>query len=486
MAGRASRCISGLAACLLAMPGLVMPCLVSPASAQTVDEPEIPDSEDEEERRRRDKAADDARDAFRDEGVTYRDILRDPDNIELNLRYARGQIARGELKGASATLERILLIQPDLPQVRLYYAIVLFRLDNSEEAERELLAIKELDLPPDIEREVDDYLSEIALRRERLRFTLGLSFGGFFDDNKTAGSKTDQQLVVGTLVDLAEDDIVHDDFGLLGVMSLDMAYDLGLQDKHQVIGSFSHYISEQATLETFNTQSLSVEGGLELNYPRFSFTPTAFTQSTFLSRERYFRGWGVGGKLNVPIDGALGLRFEGRYTNEKFNGIEESATAVLRSGHRHDYEAGVDYILNPANRLSLEYHQRFKRARREFYEYDANTIAASHTWLIGGGHYLLTSGSYEMRLYAGPDTAVSAERRKDRITQVRMTYGLPFSTVLGDLLFADAPSDPVFSTLVGGWTLNLSAEAYTQRSNLATYDYRNLRGQAIFSKRFQF
>lgn len=486
MAGRASRYLSALAACLIAMPLLAVPGLVPPATAQVVDDPNLPDSEDEEERRRREKAAEDARNTFEDDGVTYQDILKDPDNIELNLRYARGQIARGELKGASATLERILLIQPDLPQVRLYYAIVLFRLDNSEEAERELLAIRELDLPPEIEREVDNYLSEIAIRRERLRFTLGLSFGGFFDDNKTAGSKTDQQLVVGTLVDLAETDRVHDDIGLLGIVSLDMAYDLGLQDKHQVIGSFSHYISEQATLETFNTQSLSVEGGLELNYPRFSFTPTAFTQSTFLSRERYFRGWGVGGKLKVPIDGALGLRFEGRYTNEKFNGIKESATAVLRSGHRHDYEAGVDYILNPSNRLSLEYHQRFKRARREFYEYDANTVAASHTWLIGGGHYLLTTGSYEMRLYAGPDEAVSAERRKDRITQVRVTYGMPFSSVVGDLLFADVPPDPVFRTVLGGWTLNLSAEVYTQRSNLATYDYRNLRGQAIFSKRFQF
>jgi tetratricopeptide (TPR) repeat protein len=486
MAGRASRYLTTVAACLLAMPPCVAPFLPQTATAQTINNPEIPGKEDEEERRRRERAAEDAREVISDEGVTYQDILKDPDNLELNLRYARGQIARGELKGASATLERILLINPDIAQVRLYYAIVLFRLDNPEEAERELLALKELELPPEIEREVDNYLSEIALRRERLRFTLALSFGGFFDDNKTAGSKTDQQLVVGTLVDLGVDDVVHDDFGLLGVASLGMSYDLGLQDKHQVIGSASHYISEQATLETFNTQSLSVEGGLELNYPYFTFTPTAFTQSTFLSRERYFRGWGVGGKLRVPIDGALSVRLEGRYTNEKFNGIEESASAVLRSGHRHDYQAGIDYILNPSNRLSLEYHQRFKRARREFYEYDGNKISASHTWLIGGGHYILSTASYDMRLYAGPDGAVSAERRKDRITQVRLTYGMPFSTVVGNLLFSDMPPDPVFDTILGGWTLNLSGEVYTQRSNITTYDYRNLRGQAIFSKRFQF
>jgi Flp pilus assembly protein TadD len=70
--------------------------------------------------------------------VTYEDVLANPDNIDLNFAYAQVQIARGDLKNAAATLERILLIEQDLPRVRLLYAIVLFRLDNLDEAEREL------------------------------------------------------------------------------------------------------------------------------------------------------------------------------------------------------------------------------------------------------------------------------------------------------------------------------------------------------------
>ncbi|MEQ9199787.1 MAG: tetratricopeptide repeat protein, partial [Rhodospirillales bacterium] len=159
---------------------------VTPSFAQTVDNRTIPGQDDEEERRRREKAAEDARNLPVDDDVTFQDILKDPDNLELNLRYAKAQIARGELKGASATLERILLIDPDQPQIRLYYAIVLYRLDNTDEAERELRALQELQLPPDVAAEVDGFLSEIALRRQRLRFVVGLTFGGYFDDNKTA------------------------------------------------------------------------------------------------------------------------------------------------------------------------------------------------------------------------------------------------------------------------------------------------------------
>jgi Flp pilus assembly protein TadD len=69
--------------------------------------------------------------------VTYADVLRDPDNIELNLRFARTRVNEGNVRGAAATLERILLIDPDLAQVRLFYGVVLYRLENLDEAEKE-------------------------------------------------------------------------------------------------------------------------------------------------------------------------------------------------------------------------------------------------------------------------------------------------------------------------------------------------------------
>src|SRR5258708_394205 len=71
--------------------------------------------------------------------VSYADILRDPDNVDLNYRYALGLIGKGNLRGASATLERITLIDPSLAKVHLLYGVVLFRLDNLNDAENELV-----------------------------------------------------------------------------------------------------------------------------------------------------------------------------------------------------------------------------------------------------------------------------------------------------------------------------------------------------------
>ena len=80
------------------------------------------------------------------ESVTLADVFADPDNLDLNFRYAKAQIARGELLGAASTLERVLLVDPNLTRASLLYGVVLFRLDNLEEAERTLKAVRELRL----------------------------------------------------------------------------------------------------------------------------------------------------------------------------------------------------------------------------------------------------------------------------------------------------------------------------------------------------
>ena len=80
------------------------------------------------------------------DAVTYEQVLADPDNVELNFRYARAQVARGDLRGASATLERILMTDPSLAQARLFHAIVLLRLDSLQDASRELTLIRGLEI----------------------------------------------------------------------------------------------------------------------------------------------------------------------------------------------------------------------------------------------------------------------------------------------------------------------------------------------------
>ena len=83
---------------------------------------------------------------------TDADILAHPDDIVLNFRWAKAQLARGEVRGASATLERILVLDPDLAPVRLYYAIVLYRLDSLDEARSQFDRLLQMNISPEVER----------------------------------------------------------------------------------------------------------------------------------------------------------------------------------------------------------------------------------------------------------------------------------------------------------------------------------------------
>jgi hypothetical protein len=53
----------------------------------------------------------------------------------------------------------------------------LYRLENLDEAEKELRTVAALDIPADVRAEVDRYLDRIALVRRLTRFTASLSLG---------------------------------------------------------------------------------------------------------------------------------------------------------------------------------------------------------------------------------------------------------------------------------------------------------------------
>jgi len=87
--------------------------------------------------------------------------------VNLNFQFAKQQVAQNDLLGAASTLERILLVNPDLYQVRLFYAVVLYRLDNVTEAERELDGLAAIKLPASVQAEVQDFKKKLQKQKRR-------------------------------------------------------------------------------------------------------------------------------------------------------------------------------------------------------------------------------------------------------------------------------------------------------------------------------
>ena len=55
-----------------------------------------------------------------EKNITYMQILQDPNNLDLNLKYAQQQGKVGNFKQTISTLERLNMLYPDNVEIKLY------------------------------------------------------------------------------------------------------------------------------------------------------------------------------------------------------------------------------------------------------------------------------------------------------------------------------------------------------------------------------
>lgn len=409
--------------------------------------------------------------------VTYAQVLADPDDVDLNYRYAGTQIARGDLKGAAATLERLLLLDPTLARVRLLYAVVLFRLDNLNEAERTFQAVAGMKIPPSLRAEVDDYLRQIRLRRKRTRMSASVTVGMQYDTNRNAAPSSKRRLLADAPVPLTGTSRKRPDTSFVTVESFQLTHDLGLQGGHQVWGSADHYLAEQTYVDDLDLQSFGLEAGANLYVERGTVVPSIFTDHILLSRETFLRTYGFNLAAERPVTPRLDALGNLRWAREDYLPILENLAAPDREGDVTAVSAGARYALSPVMRLSCVGTYTNKHATAHYYDYDGYALQAGHTWLLGWGQFLTSSFSFGVNGYDDPDTGISARRRRDEQYRVRMTYGIPVDLMTRQTL----PK-----SLVRDLILTFTLEQFHSDSNVTNYTYSNTKAAAMLTKSFEF
>ncbi len=370
--------------------------------------------------------------------VTYEQVLAQPDDLELNYRYALGQIKRGELKGASATLERILMINPNLPKVRLLYGVVLLRLDNLGEADRELANLVASNPPSGIKAEAEQYLGEVHKRQKHTHLSGRLSAGMEYDDNRTATPSTDKRLFGGTEIQLTGTNQRRDDTAQVYLANFEVHHDLGTQAGHEAFATANYYRAEQTLVKILNLQAYSLAGGGVYKSRWADITPTAVFDHVLLAQTTFLRDHGVDIRLDKKVSKELSLWADMRHVFQEYQPTAVVPSAGDRTGLQMDWTAGGDYIVNPKLRVGLNYDHSIKRAAQHFYSYMRDGVGANAVLLLGKGTFGLLSGNVYYDQYQDPDVALSPVYRRDTITRVDATYGAPLTLLhpkLKDLLF---------------------------------------------------
>ena len=406
--------------------------------------------------------------------VTFAQVLADPDNIELNVRFALTQIRQGNVRGAGATLERILLIAPQIAEVRVLYAVVLFRLDNLDEAEREMRKVLELPLSPDLRGQISDYLAQIDKRRQRTRFVLSANMSYQFDWNRNSAPSSSERLLFGVPTPLTGTSTRQDDMSTNGLLRLSFEHDLGAQARHLMIGSVSYYGGEQVQQDNLDLQAFFADWGYRLDFTPLVVTPQLLYKNIRLAREKYLTVEGASTRAQYEFSTSLSGIVTGKVEQQSFRNVGGGTGATDLDGRNYQLTVGGSYILTPRHRLQLTLEHTRNSASRRWESFDRDGVSLSHTWLLGSGAFLLSSVTSNLDRYDGADPFISTLTRRENTVRARATFGIP----LGSL--GDVPE---------GWSdvsLTATAEAFRQVSTITNYTYNNYRLSLGLGKVWEF
>jgi hypothetical protein len=410
-------------------------------------------------------------------GVTYEDILKDPDNIELNARYAQDQIAKGELLSAAATLERILLVNPNLADVRLLYAVVLYRLDSLNEAQKELEALREVTLPPAIREQVTAYEKKIKQRKQRTHLSLRQSVGWGYDTNRNAAPSSKFQLANDVAQSLTGSSTLHPDTHFLNVSSLDVTHDLGFQAGHSVFANFTYFLQEQTTVHSLDLGSFQYELGGTYKSKYFDFTPSFVASHVFLSSENFLRTQGGNFLFEREVTKKLKAFYNFRLERQDYLNISENTDSYDNKGPEFSHFWGGSYMIIPTMKWTSAIGYADKMAKQHYNAYDRLSLNNTHTWVLPKGQFLINAFNVNFDTYDAAEISVSGKVRHDKAFRYRVTYGTPLTTIFFGKLLPKPMKDIVFTG---------SYEFYRSLSNITNYSYTNNKFELLLSKRMEF
>lgn len=197
--------------------------------------------------------------------AAFQEMLQKPADLDVLFKFATVASQTGDLEGAISALERMLLINPDLPRVRLELGVLYFRLGSFEVARTYFeTALQSQALPPDVRARAEQFMAEVEKQQSPSRFSGELFLGWRYQSNANLGPPTSSVRLFGQVANLNQAAVGTGDWGTVGSAQIRHSYDLGRQDRSTIESQLTAYANRQFTLQAANVTLLDFTSG-----PRF-------------------------------------------------------------------------------------------------------------------------------------------------------------------------------------------------------------------------
>jgi hypothetical protein len=373
--------------------------------------------------------------------AAFQEMLRQPANLDVLFKFASLASQTGDLEGAISALERMLLINPNLPRVRLELGVLYFRL-NSYEVAREYLqgALKSPNVPPEVRTRAEQFIAQIDNRLQASHFHGELFLGMRYQSNANLGPATSSVQLFGQVANLNQAGVGTADWGVVSTMQLRHTYDFGTQDKATLETFFTGYFNRQFQVSAANVSLADLTIG-----PRFQILNSAFQDVTikplfvggaiWVADTLYYGSWGGGVEVNAMLSDRL----------------RNITTAVWRRHNNQDTSylptnslfRGTEYSVNTVFPFDLtQVVSLFASGSAQRFLSDLAPWQSYQLWGLGGGMSfrfidpalktglpwtISLSASNQWWRYDAPDPTVNPNTYRDQSDFImNLTLAIPF------------------------------------------------------------
>lgn len=421
----------------------------------------------------------------------FQDVLQAPNDIELNLAFARKAIELEDFEAGVATLERLLIGRADLPLIRLELGMLYLRLEAPELAEAYFLQVLETaDLADEPRQRAEILLKETRKANAKGSFAFSTSLGIKHSSNaKTAARREDKiaendlrEATIESWTDRTADeeyllnrflDDNEPDADAAGNASISISYSRELDGltERRFNASLNHYVSHQAAedLEALNIGVTSLRAGWILPISRGDKAPISidpyFSASLLDTHEH--NGFSTSAAIGISINGYYSPRRPISISFELGNKTHKLTDDEYKDGGRHNIGFTVGHIHSRGGYSSLGLKFDMTDTDDDFESLVGGNFSLSHSRPIGrftlGGNIGWRESKRDGFQPAQQGFPQIEERRHDK----DLSLGLSLSRT------------------IFGIGVNLGVSYAERDSNIPGNNYNDTSGSLTFSRSFQ-
>ena len=346
--------------------------------------------------------------------ITYKEILDNPTDLELNLNYAKQQESSGNLKLTISTLERLSMLYPSSTDIKLYLLSILIKMDSKVKVD---LLVRTMMNDPNTSIETRKLIAELLTQSDQEKKEpskwfayLDLKYSQTEESNISGITKTKKLLQEGTKVDFTKVDSKF-------VVEYDKAYTRGssLTVGKNIDDSSSMFFNLGLDINTINKKKKGDSDILSSSLSYFKIlgdhyiSPYVYWSKPNYRRQEDYETMGIGINNTFIINEKNNINYSIGYadtsyqTNATFDTAYENNSGLYSSFIRYNYnftkkiQLGTKFILNR------------NEAIKEFDSYDSTGINLSYSHILPFGTLKLKS-TYLKNAYDKVESFVSATK----------------------------------------------------------------------------